>query len=264
MTKHPTTTLSITRFHCGCIFRTPVDTVVLCPNHKGRPRSSFITGQERITIPAGYPNASKQLPIDRHPVNRPRLLQNFPSNSIHTLSYITDPDHNPWSDPEAEITGLCAACFIDDNNLKQTRIAICECGDEQCAYRWCGDTTGLHAFWTIHAENRSEELTGISEGHIFSHGAFDDLNPKAREALDAARAQLLESVSRATQQFENARTRANPASHRRAFEPVYLTDWLSRSYPLRTSTPPNRDTRHQYASPRRKLTRLVAAGVLPL
>ena len=175
---------TVTRFRCLCVYRTIGDTAVFCPQHRApiMENETFHTSTpETPDIPGlvMYPPAN----------NTPVTLRNHTRNSIHTMVSILDGEGNEWEAPQEEYVGICAACLIEDEENHETRIAMCECGDEKCSYRWCGDTTGLHAYWRIHALKQSEETTGIPEGDIFSYGTIQEQNGDVSIAL-ASRADL--------------------------------------------------------------------------
>ena len=221
----------ITRFYCGCVHLTPNDTAVFCPHHYKTNTPAYITSREQVA--AAPPNPRKPVSM-RYPMgSSPEviLLQNDATNSLHSVSYVTDPQYNDWESPKSHHVGLCPPCFIDDGRLIQTRFARCECGDEECAYRWCGETQGLHGFWPIHAAGNSLKLTGIPESDIFSHGPHSSLPPVARYALEAASANLEREVKATARDYIAARGAARPSEGRnKAYNLLYLSHWLDRPY----------------------------------
>ena len=134
-----------TRFYCGCSYRTIGDTAVFCPEHRAEPHRGFITGEETIRIPSPQPPDILRLGMNKHLTNQPRTLRNTEYNSIYTKVQVMGPGQEEWESDRAEEVGLCAACFIESQETWETGIAMCECGNEDCPYRWCGGTAGLHA-----------------------------------------------------------------------------------------------------------------------
>ena len=253
----------ITHFFCGCIYFTPTDTAVFCPQHLHSDTPSFATGREAVRIPQG----SDRSAITDH--GQPSLgplfktLYNSTSNSVHIMSYVSDGGHNKWNVPDADQFGLCCACFIDQDILIETRVAMCECGEESCSYRWCGNTDGLHALWRLHANGISGQETGIPERDIFSYGPCREQPEKIQNVLDRERQDLESRIQAAVREFTQARTQAKPtASPKRSFQPVYLTPWLDPAYQaiIRQSNP--KELTLARNSLRRRLARLLITGAV--
>ncbi len=242
-----------TRFECGCIYRTISDTAVFCPEHR-RP----ITEEETINIPSpDTPDIPGLVMNGRSPA----ILWNTGNNSLHTTTALLDGDSNEWADPNDELVGICPACFIDKEEYLETGIAMCECGDQKCSYRWCGSTQGLHAFWRLHAEGRSQETTGRHDTDIFSYGKYETQSPEIRAVLDQERTALekqaqesLRNMVETRQDEEQQSTGQNP----------YLAPWLDRDYEMMTSASGS-STTQEWARARLtgKLTRLHVIGALP-
>ena len=132
-----TALLTFTRFFCGCIYRTLDDQAVFCPQHRQEPHRAYATGTERVPIPSQDNFPIRGLVMSRYFKSHPAVLQNSSSNSLHTIVSTKDGRNEEWDTPEPELLGLCTACFIDHEQRDETRIAMCECGDEDCSYRWC-------------------------------------------------------------------------------------------------------------------------------
>ena len=112
-------------------------------------------------------------------------------------------------------------------------------GDEDCSYRWCGKTEGLHAYWRLHARGASEQATGLTEDDIFNHGPARDRPEDETAALQKEQADLdgmgeellSEMVAR-----RNTGPTATPDAedHEPTGEPEpprpYDLEWLQQSY----------------------------------
>ena len=263
MVQSFTSIIRISRFFCGCIHHTPSDTAVICPDHFNTPEAAFLTGKETIKLPQQNSTPSK---FQRTPRPHLRLpagsLHNYPHNSLHTTVAVLDANGEEWSSPDVEQTGLCAACFIDHEYMKETRIAICECGKPDCSYRWCGDIRGLHAFWPIHANATSQQITGIADRDIFTQGAFDDLPDSTKTVLRTQQDTLQQQLQQAICEYSEARQPRANGIHPRTHRPVYLSAWLDSEYRAITSPDPNIPTAIAQERLARKLTRLIVAGAI--
>ena len=263
MTKTQLQRFRLTRFFCGCLYETPKDTAVFCPAHRDDPKSSFMTGIETINIPL----PQGQRPFRRLPANprgeyAPFPLDNGGHNSLHSTTSVTDGAQNEWTIPEADAVGICCACFIDDSLITETNFAMCECGSDSCSYRWCGSMAGLHAYWRLHVQNKSEEATGTIEQDIFSYGHHNDRPEEVRKVLQAERDDIDTALSQAALQLAIARTSARPyAGRRRNYQPIYLIPWLDRECQniLRGNI---KEKQWTTTSLRKKLTRLIVTGTL--
>ena len=221
-------TYQVARFFCGCLYLNPLDLALFCPNHRGTPETAYITSLERITTSGEKisPNLGPTGHLtDRIPYEE---LANRGYNSLHLITYLRDGRNDEWSVPEPDEVGLCAACCIDDGTFHETRVAMCECGDDHCSYRWCGNRRGLHAFWELHAQGRSQETTGILESDIFSHGPCQDQPKHIRDTLDEQRAHLDQTRTHLLTQMTEARNA--PFSKRNRYPSAYLSPWLDPLY----------------------------------
>lgn len=221
---------NITRFHCGCVYQA-LDDAVFCPRHRHGDPVGFITSQETIHIPGPGRPAIRELAMLESIPTWPAVLRNDERNSLHRMVATLDGMGNEWDIPGAEEAGLCAACFIDGEEHVETRVAMCECGEERCSYRWCGRTGGLHAMWKIHAEGRSQETIGVPEGDIFSHRDFQGQDEGTREILEQEAAVLEDAGRRLAGEAVAAREAAKPGNGpKREYRAVMLSHWLDREF----------------------------------
>ena len=229
---HSPESTTFTRYFCGCIYETCVDTTLICPQHRSEPHRAFMTATQTVPVPRDHAvDTISRLTPASHAGNRPMKLENRPDNSLHLLATITDPNQREWSAPEAEMVGLCPPCFVDHQMLTETGVSTCECPDPACYYRWCGRTTGLHALWRFHAYGKSEQFTGHREEDIFKHGPHDQLPDNLRSRLAAEREFLDLCLLQASLEFGEARGHSTPgAGRRRYYQPVYLSQWLEQDY----------------------------------
>ena len=156
------------------------------------------------------------------------VFRNSEHNSLHTRTQTLDGNSAEWDDAETELAGLCAGCFIENGEHRETGIAMCECGDERCSYRWCGDTSGLHAYWRLHANGESQGATGIAEEDIFSYGPCEGHSEAVKDILNLEREKIREATRSLTAISLTARRAGNPANPRRTFHPVYLNPMAGR------------------------------------
>ena len=240
---------TFTRFGCGCAYRTTSDTAAFCPRHR-----EIITGMETIETPGPETPDVPGLVMDPYLKGTAHTLRNTRHNSLHVMTSVLDGRGGEWAEPSEEIVGICAACFIDQEECSETQVAMCECGDEDCSYRWCGSTEGLHAFWRLHALGNSEETTGIPECDIFSHGQHSEQSSRVADALGQEREDLRSRAMEMMQEMEHAREQTQTpgqALDQQALDQqaVYLTPWLDRDYQTMTGGDPR-----QQAQARRTLT----------
>ena len=251
---------TFTRFACGCAYRTVGDTAVFCPQHR-----EIITGTERIETPGSETPDVPGLVMERYLKGEAHTLMNTRRNSLHTLTSVLDGMGNEWAEPSEELVGLCAGCFIDQEQHSETGAAMCECGDEDCSYRWCGSTEGLHAFWRLHVLGKSEETTGISDVDIFSHGQYAEQRDRVTAALDREREEIQGRTVEMMNEMETAREQAEtPGEDPQAgdSQTVYLTPWLDRDYrEMKEEGDPGAQARARQ-SLTQKLTRLQVIGAL--
>ena len=245
-----TATATISRYFCGCLYRSLSDISAFCPLHQPEsPSTAFITGTETLRLPHQ---------LQRNTIHRfqgLQVLENSDRNSLHVITCVQDAYHEEWSTPEADLAGLCCACFIDENQHVETGIAACECADPGCTYRWCGRTDGLHALWRIHARGQSQELTGFPDRELFAYGPVAQMNKDVTDALNAERQQLAQQANQALLHYNTARAKANPSAGRqRCFHPVYLSRWLD--------VPPTATPLWAKYNLTRKLTRLIVTGAI--
>ena len=267
-TRRPTLTalLTFTRFFCGCIYRTLDDQAVFYPQHRQEPHRAYATGTERVPIPSQDNFPIRGLVMSRYFKSHPAVLQNSSSNSLHTIVSTKDGRNEEWDTPEPELLGLCTACFIDHEQRDETRIAMCECGDEDCSYRWCGSLDGLHAFWRLHTQAASEQATGLAELDIFSYGPFQDQQPHIQETLNQQRKDLVMETEQLCQDVMEARRLHSPSG--RSAPPTgpaaYLNPWLDPECRRLAENPDRRDARIYKRSLLQKVRRLHIIGAMPL
>ena len=257
---------TFTKFQCGCAYRTIGDTAVFCPQHR-----EIITGIERIETPRPETPGVPGLVMDPYLKGAAHTLGNTRHNSLHTMTSVLDGQGNEWAGPSEETVGICAACFIDQEECLETRIAMCECGKAECSYRWCGSTEGLHAFWRLHVQGRSEEITGIPEQDIFSYGQHNEQSSEVTAALDQEREDLRSRAGELMKDLESARERAKTpgqAEDQQAEnqQAVHLIPWLDQDYQAMTGhdgpqRPQGREQARRTLT--RKITRIHVIGMLP-
>ena len=211
-----------TRFHCGCVYQT-IDNAVFCPEHR---RDGFITSQETIRTPDSSPPRIQGLAMNTFAPSRPKVLRNDDRNSLHVMTSVLDGRKENWTDDEVQEVGLCTACFIDLKDNIETEIAMCECGSEDCSYRWCGRLDGLHALWRLHAQGLSPDSIGTPEEDIFSYGPFWEKSEETREILSRERDHLREADRKLAQEAILARQAALPQAGRRHISPVLMSHWM--------------------------------------
>lgn len=245
----------ISRFACGCAYQTFGHVTVVCPTHR-----QILVATERLTSPTNEMPEVPGLVMNRYFSNRPEILENSSRNSLHTVVCVRAPGNDDWSDDEPDQVGLCPACYIEDDAFNETHITQCECGNPDCAYRWCGRTSGLHAFWRLHAQGSAEERTGISDRDIFSHGPARELAPEEAAVLDQERPQLDRTANLLFQNMEQLRSSDNPGT---AESSPYLCPWLDRDYEdLHAADTPDHIRGLIRDSLKRKLLRLHILGFL--
>ena len=251
-----------TRFYCGCSYRTIGDTAVFCPEHRAEPHRGFITGEETIRIPSPQPPDILRLGMNKHLTNQPRTLRNTEYNSIYTKVQVMGPGQEEWESERAEEVGLCAACFIESLETWETGIAMCECGNENCPYRWCGSTAGIHALWRLHAQGLCLETIQTDEQDIFTRGPYAEMDDETREKLDQERNGLERKASELLMALQRAREQARPESPQRNYQPIFLPPWLDQDYRLSLSQDP-RERSIGTKGLRTKLLRLHIIGAVP-
>ena len=229
MTEMPYS-VKITRFYCGCAYKTMSDVLVFCPEHRHSSPVGFITEQKTFQSPGLEVHQIPGLVINPHVEGIPKTMMNTSSNSLHTRTSVLDGNGEEWSDSEKEV-GICNACFIDSGELNPTRIAMCECGEEKCSYRWCGIIFGLHALWRIHAQGLSQQTTGIQENDIFSYGKYDEQTKDLKKIINAEERELERNANRLVPATLAARQEAGTGKQRRNYQhQVYLSRWLDSEY----------------------------------
>ena len=219
-----------TRFYCGCAYKTMSDDLVFCPEHRHSSTVGFIVGQETTLSPGPEVPQIPGLVMNPYVEGLPKTMMNTSGNSLHTRTSVLDGNGEEWSDSEEEV-GICNACFIDSGKLNPTKIAMCECGEEKCSYRWCGIIHGLHALWRIHAQGLSQQTTGIQESDIFSYGRYDEQNKDLKEILNAEKQELERNTDRLVLATLDARQEAGTWKKRRSYpQQVYLSRWFDSEY----------------------------------
>ena len=248
---------TITRFFCGCSYRTPTDQAVFCPEHRG-----FITGRETIRHPSPDPPYLQGLALNKR-IGGAITLRNDERNSIHVLSTVRDGRGEEWSMGESDETGICAACFIESDGTvrDETGIAMCECGDADCSYRWCGRLSGLHALWRLHAQGRCHEVTGFMEEDIFSYGPLQGMREDVQQALEREREEIRREAERLVETTIQAQTASPP--RREKPHPVFLSRWLEPECREILNPGNEGDLRGARRSLERKVTRLHVLGAMP-
>ena len=199
----------ISRFHCGCIYSRSTDRIYFCPTHRG-----FLTGEETIRLPDGMTGRPGNQPKILHMAmseftpNWPQILHNTDSNSLVQTNKISakGEEWHTWT----EETGLCAACYIDDEDVVPTSAAMCECGSKDCVYRWCGRTQGLHAYWLLHAAGITEQSTGVNDSDIFAYGPWDHQSEEATRILDDERGRLNQAAADRARNMTDSRIQLPP------------------------------------------------------
>ena len=254
---------TFTHFQCGCAYRTIGDTAVFCPQHR-----EIITGTERIETPEPKTPDVPGMVMDPYLKGTAQTLRNTRHNSIHVMTSVLDGQGDEWDEPSEEMVGLCGACFIDEEQYYETQVAMCECGKEKCSYRWCGSTEGLHAFWRLHAQGKSEETTGIPERDIFNYGQYSKQSSEVASALDQEREDLRSRAGEMTIDMESAREQAKTSGQTeeqqtRNQQSVYLTPWLDRDYQAMTGASDPREQERARRTLQGKITRLHVIGTLP-
>ena len=247
-----------TRFRCGCAYRIIGDTAVFCPQHR-----EIITGTERIETPEPTTPDVPGLVMEQYLKGVAHTLMNTRRNSLHTLTSVLDGRGNEWAEPSEELVGMCAACFIDQEEHYETGMAMCECGDKDCSYRWCGSAEGLHAFWKLHVQGKSEEAAGIPETDIFSYGQYSTQNSRVTAVLDRERKELEDRVQELMEEMKNAREEAGASEQAGGQPSPYLIPWLDREYAAMTgggAAMEREMARRQLAG---KITRLHIIGSMP-
>ena len=256
---------TITRFQCGCVYRTVSDTAVFCPQHHSEPHHSYITQKETIYTPTtDVPDVPGLVMNPR--TNQPEVLRNNGYNSIHTIVSVMDGARNEWNTPDDDQTGLCAACYIEQEDYFETGIAMCECGDDHCSYRWCGQLTGVHGFWRLHAQGRSEEVTGIAEEDIFTYGRLDQQAVTVVQAIEAERLDLVNQIDQFIQEMQSLKEQDADASDAAHPQSVYLIPWMAEDYRiLREARAAGNSRQADLAKSTltKKLARLHIIGALP-
>ena len=258
-----TRSFTIARFFCGCAYLNPMDTAIFCPEHRHTPHRGYITGRETIKVPEHTPYSMLHVTPHRTIRAFPAILQSDAHNSLHTVTGVSDGHHNDWSIPQADLLGLCAACLIDSEDYNETRIAMCECGNEQCSYRWCGSLQGLHAFWKLHAQGGSEETTGLKEEDIFSHGAYEDHSQEVRDTLDKERTVLQEAAHKITSDLYQTTTKAFSPGRRAKLPPSYLNPWLEQQLRIAVLQPGTTQARNANRTLMNRVLRLHIIGAIP-
>ena len=254
---------TITRFQCGCVYQTIGDTAVFCPQHRGEWHRGIITGRETIRTPGPEIPEVPGLVMDRYMRGVAHTLRNTRDNSLHTMTSVLDGRGDEWAEPSEEMVGLCAARFIDQEQCSETGVAMCECGNEDCSYRWCGSAEGLHAFWRLHVLGKSEETTGISDQDIFSYGRYAEQRDKVTAVLDREREELEDRTRELMKDMENAREQAEASEQARAQPSPCLIPWLDREYEAMTGEGAPRERELARRQLARKITRLHVIGALP-
>lgn len=245
-------------FRCGCAYRVLFDAVFFCPTH----HEPIIEYRTTVTPTPEIPDIPG-LVMSRIFKDRPETLRNHAHNSLHKTINVQDRRRQDWGDTGDEENGLCPACFVQHQDFIDTRVAACECRDEQCDYRWCGQTGGLHAWWGLHATGRSHELTGIPEEDIFSHGAFEDLNDEVTQVLTAEEQWLKQAASLLVARILVVRSQPAPEDHQHEGEALYLAPCLDENWNI--ATDPSQETATQDLARRKlgeKLLRLHLIGAI--
>ena len=229
----------IALFYCGCIYQTNRVTPFICPTHR-----MVVTGIERM-IYHETPVTIHRLTM--HPLmsNNPYVMDNNEHNSL-TSKEVIYMDGEEW-DTGDEFYGLCNACYIEGAGAHPTDVSQCGCRNDECQYRWCGATQGLHSFYRMHVAQDYGLLTDDIESFerdIFSDGHEDGSCEDVQEGLKEERQWILEH---AHQLLRDA-----PTKHPELL--FYLgKKYLNEPIPSRSGT---------FMDVERKAVRLIATGVV--
>ena len=256
-----------TTFMCGCVYHTAIDKMIFCPEHRRQRYSGTIWSQQTILQPTPDLPDIPGIVMDSHRANRPAITYNTSSNSLHTSISVRDGSGNFWRDSEADHVGICPACFTEDSDhYVETGIAMCECGEERCSYRWCGQTSGLHAYWRLHVLGVAEQTTDVPDEDIFSYGTFDEQSPHVTRALDAERQDLTARVKALMLDMDTVRRKEPVERSREDPRLIYLMPWLDEEYRL-MNEPAQSPNQYQQLKARNmlesKIARLHIIGALP-
>ena len=193
--------------------------------------------------------------MNRYFKDHPEVLENNQHNSYHTTVSTKSPD-STLSDDEPDLTGLCTPCYIQHDQHTSTHIAVCECGDTDCHYRWCGLLTGLHAAWPLHADGSLENLTSIPGYELFQYEEEDHLPPAVKHTLQQTAARTAAKIQSEAIRVIQGRT-TNQEDH------LIQGPYLGPAYRnlIRAETQARRNS--ALRSLEQKLTRLHVTGAWP-
>ena len=224
------------QFQCGCVYQILGETAAACPQHQS-PISREANYESHTPENPGIPG----LVMSQYFKSQPHILHNHNSNSLHNLTSVRDGQGNSWIDEQEDQTGLCAACLIDEDSYTETGYAICECGNENCSYRWCGATQGLHALWAVHVQGKAMELLGWPDEDIFSYGPYLDQKQEIKSILNEEQKLLIRRMEILLDGIKKARSNRNPELNSELNSETegapdeilgtgYLTPWLDDDY----------------------------------
>lgn len=248
MTNRPRYRFQASRYSCGCAYHTPLDTALRCPRHQG-----WLLSTETFHSDTRDPPDIPGLVKNPHFPDRAMTLHNDERNSIYSTVVVKDSSGSEISDHDPDHFGICHACYVETGETVETRIAACECSDILCDHRWCGDTSGLHAFWRLHAQGRSEEVTGIPKRDIFSIGLSSTLPEYLAVILDRERAAMADTAERLLDGIVRYRESAEYQGVPDGVSP-YSSDYLTKYYEECNSADTN--SRRQERSRNRLITAL--------
>ena len=190
----------LTRFHCGCVYRSGPERAYTCPVHQ-----EVVTGMEEILSDPGLPVKINRLARNPHVSGLEDTLQNWPGRSLTSVLMVRGDGFEDQIESEA---GLCDACYIETNSLNPSGVVECGCENPERQYRWCGDASGLHAFHRMHVRKdygklaEPGEATARFDQDIFACGKAGKASEGWAEALDEERAKLKAQVKRVIAEIE--------------------------------------------------------------
>lgn len=243
------------RFAWGCAYQKTSETTLICPEH----RQPLTEEHELRSATRDFPPV-EGLMMSRFFKTNPAIIRNSSRNSLHSVLKIRDGGGSEWSDDDENEVGLCPACYIDQQDLVETRITACECADPQCSYRWCGQLSGLHAYWRLHVQGRTHEATDFRDQEIFSYGDYHSLDEQTQETLDRERAELIRAGQDLLEKMGDSRS--NDADDSPTGR-IFRMPWLEQHYDVMND--PDRSNRLRETARQelgRRLIRLHLLGLI--
>ena len=188
----------IARYHCGCVYRTRLGRAPICPKHR-----MVLTGEERIRYTGENLRIQNAAKMTRVP-QMDQMLRNDQHNSLTRFESVGSHGQG-YGERDVVDTGICNACYLEDDSSRGSGITICGCSNEDCKYRWCGRTQGLHAFHRMHVEKEypgladTEEEAQQLDKRIFPIGEDDEVPRDWKDALERERDWLDQRSAEATE-----------------------------------------------------------------